>query len=217
MGGQPGSAERHALGAPHRNAVAGPAGAVRDGVFEQILAVLAGDLQERGGLDLSECFIDGIFVSAKKGAGVGPTKRGKGCKIMAVADRAGLPLAVHVGSASPAEVTLVASVLAESVATDAPHRLIGDKAYDSNGLDAELARRKIDMIAPHRAGRIQSKTKDGRKLRRYRRRWKVERLIAWLHNFRRILVRHEYKLEDYRALGHLGCIRILLRQPTFVG
>lgn len=43
---------------------------VRDGVFEQILAVLAGDLHERGALDLSECFIDGTFVSAKKGGQV---------------------------------------------------------------------------------------------------------------------------------------------------
>lgn len=71
------------------------------------------------------------------------------------------------------------------------------------------------MIAPNRRGRC--KTQDGRPLRRYRRRWKVERLIAWLQNFRRILVRHEVKLENYRAFVHLGCVRILLRQPMFMG
>jgi transposase len=40
----------------------------RSGLFEQILEALAQDLEERGKLDLSECFIDGTFVSAKKGA-----------------------------------------------------------------------------------------------------------------------------------------------------
>ncbi len=37
------------------------------GVFEQILRTLAEDLKERGGLDLSECFVDATFASAKKG------------------------------------------------------------------------------------------------------------------------------------------------------
>jgi transposase len=37
------------------------------GAFEAILRELAADLRERGGLDLSECFIDGTFVIAKKG------------------------------------------------------------------------------------------------------------------------------------------------------
>lgn len=43
---------------------------VEAGVFEQILSTLAADLKERGELDLSECFIDGTFVSAKKGGQV---------------------------------------------------------------------------------------------------------------------------------------------------
>ena len=41
---------------------------VRSGVFERVLQALADDLHERGGLDLSECHIDGTFVIAKKGA-----------------------------------------------------------------------------------------------------------------------------------------------------
>jgi transposase len=39
----------------------------RDGTLERVLATLAEDLRERGDLDLSECFIDGTFVVAKKG------------------------------------------------------------------------------------------------------------------------------------------------------
>jgi hypothetical protein len=41
---------------------------VRSGVLEQVLIALATDLQERGELELGECFIDGTFVIAKKGA-----------------------------------------------------------------------------------------------------------------------------------------------------
>jgi transposase len=40
---------------------------VRDRTYERILEALARDLKERGKLDLSECFIDGTFVVAKKG------------------------------------------------------------------------------------------------------------------------------------------------------
>ncbi len=143
---------------------------------------------------------------------MGPTKRGKGTKLMVVADAFGLPLAAHATSASPAEVTLVPATLETRFVAARPERLIGDKAYDSDPLDAVLAEQNVEMIAPHRRGRKKPKTQDGRVLRRYRRRWKVERLNAWLQNFRRILTRHERKAENYLGFVHLGCIKILLRQ-----
>jgi len=59
---------------------------------------------------------------------VGKTKRGKGSKIMAIADRQGLPVAVHVESATPHEVTLVHATLAERFVRQLPERLIGDNA-----------------------------------------------------------------------------------------
>jgi transposase len=130
---------------------------------------------------------------------------------MAVADGDGLPLAVYTESASPHEVRLVRKTLAERFTDDAPARLIGDKAYDSDPLDAELAEHGVEMIAPHKANRKRAVTQDGRKLRRYKRRWKVERLFAWLQNFRRILVRYEYHDDNYLGFVHLGCILILLR------
>jgi hypothetical protein len=71
-----------------------------------ILEVLAQALHDEGYLDLQEAFIDGSFAPAKRGgAAVGKTKRGKGTKIMAIADRQGLPIAVYVESATPHEVT----------------------------------------------------------------------------------------------------------------
>lgn len=131
---------------------------------------------------------------------------------MAVADRTGLPIAVGVGSAAPHEVTLVESTLANRFMDELPERLIGDRAYDSDPLDQRLAERGIEMIAPHRSNRKKPKTQDGRPLRRYRRRWHVERLFAWLQNFRRLITRHDYKLENYLGFVQLGCIIILIRQ-----
>jgi transposase len=93
-----------------------------------------------------------------------------------------------VQSASPHESRLV-EVLSHSFLDTLPQRLIGDKAYDSDALDNYLAREYgIEMIAPHRRYRRQT-TQDGRPLRRYRKRWRVERLFAWLHHFRRLVTR----------------------------
>lgn len=130
---------------------------------------------------------------------------------MAVANRDGAPVAIHIESASPAEVRLTRATLAQRFTPQIPERLIGDKAYDSDPLDQELAAQGIELIAPHRVNRKRVKTQDGRALRRYRRRWKIERLFAWLHNFRRLVVRYEYKPENYLGFVHLGCLIILMR------
>jgi len=146
----------------------------------------------------------------KGGLDVGKTKRGKGTKIMAITDASGLPIAVHVASASPHEVTLVHATLDATFGFDQPTRLIGDRAYDSDALDVELARDGIEMIAPNRRNR--RKTQDGRPLRRYRRRWRVERLFAWLHNFRRLVVRWERHVENFLGMVQLGMMIILTRR-----
>lgn len=74
---------------------------------------------------------------------------------MLIVDASGLPLAVHTERASPGEVTLVHDTLEASFGFDDPKRLVGDKAYDSDGLDAELAVLGIEMIAPNLRNREQ--------------------------------------------------------------
>jgi transposase len=130
---------------------------------------------------------------------------------MAIADGAGLPIAACIASASPHEVTLVEATIDAGFLEHAPERLIGDRAYDSNGLDERLrAERGIELIAPHLKSR-KHQTQDGRPLRRYRKRWKIERLFAWLQNFRRLITRHERHAENFLGFLQLGCICILLR------
>jgi len=148
----------------------------------------------------------------KRGAAVGPTRRGKGSKIMAISDGHGLPLAVHVASASPHETKLVETTLERRFLAETPQRLIGDRAYDSDPLDAQICERfGVRLIAPHNPMRSRKATQDGRVLRRYRRRWKIERLFAWLHNFRRVVIRWEYYPENFLGMVQLACAVILLR------
>jgi len=139
---------------------------------------------------------------------------------MVVASGQGIPLAAHLDSASPGEVTLIETVLAEvKVPRQAggrpksrPVRLIYDRAADSDPLRQRLAKRGIELICPHRSNRVKPATQDGRKLRRYKRRWKMERLFAWLGNFRRLVVRWDRDLRSYRAFFHMACLLITLRQ-----
>jgi len=147
----------------------------------------------------------------KRGYAVGKTKRGKGTKLMLIADRNGLPVAAYVDEASPHEVTLVHKTLAARFVDALPQRLIGDRAYDSDPLDAELAAQGGEIISPHRKNRVAAKTQDGRHLRRYKRRWKIERLNAWLQNFRRVTVRWDLYAHTYLGMVHLACMMIFLR------
>jgi transposase len=159
--------------------------------------------------------------SEKRGREVGKTKRGKGTKWMVVVDGRGIPLGEHLCSASPSEVRLAETTLASirvgrrhraGRPRQKPLRVIADKGYDSDALRARLRRRGILLIAPHRSNRHRTPPQDGRMLRRYKRRWTVERTFAWLGNFRRLVVRYDRSLQIYRAFFHIACFMTVLRR-----
>ena len=166
-------------------------------------------LHERGKLNLEEAFVDATFASAKKGAsrlaqpGAARARRSSLSPLVTVFLSPYLSTALRRPSAS------LLNTFWPAVFDKLPARLIGDKAYDSDPLDATLAEQYgIELIAPNRRNR--SKSQEGRKLRRSRRRWKVERLFAWLHNFRRLVTRWEYHIENFLGFLHLGCLKLLL-------
>jgi len=182
-------------------------------VLREVLCTLANELREQGGIDESECFVDAMFSSAKGGGeGIGLTKRGKGVKIMGIVDRHGLPLAASTHAANHHEVTLVQLTFDFYMIEAKPENLIGDKAYDSDDLDEELRQQGVAMIAPHRSNRRKLRTQDGRPLRRYQRRWLVERFFAWIQWHRRILIRWEYYAQNFLGFVQLACALILLKQ-----
>jgi transposase len=186
---------------------------VRDGVFEKLLQTAGRCVERRGEYRLYECFIDATFSKAKGGGdGIGVTRVGKGVKIMVLVDARGLPVAVDTTSAGPHESRLVQPLFDFMLTRSMPQRVIGDKAYDSDKLDQELAERGVELIAPHRTNRKdENVTQDRRPLRRYRRRWTVERSIAWIQNFRRLCIRWEKSTKLFRGFLHLGCTLLLLR------
>ena len=120
---------------------------------------------------------------------------------MAIADARGLPIAVGLASGPCHEAPLVEATLGRKFVRGRLLRLIGDKAYDSNKLDAALRKRGIDMISPNHSTR-KLQNQDGRKLRRYKRRWLVERVFAWLMRSRRLVTRYEHKAEDGNGFHH---------------
>jgi len=132
---------------------------------------------------------------------------------MICSDGQGIPLAVMTETASRHEVKLVEPLLENmTLQNRQPSRLIYDKAADSDPLRARLKERGIDLICPHKINRKKPKTQDGRKLRRYKRRWKIERSIAWLHNYRRIVTRWEYHAHLFLGFVKLACMFTLLKR-----
>jgi hypothetical protein len=115
---------------------------------------------------------------------VGKTTRGKGTKLMVLADGQGTPLGVCVEKASLSEVTLLERTR-DSVQVKRrrgvhrrpykPERLMADHGDDSNGARALLVRREIAPIIPKRRHNTGATHQDGRKLRRDTRRWISER------------------------------------------
>jgi transposase len=187
----------------------------REKVLRDVLVDLANALREEGAIDESECFIDASFASAKGGGeAIGPTRRGKGVKILAIVDRHGLPLSVSTHAANHHEVTLVQLSFEFYMIEAKPDNLIGDRAYDSDKLDEELKNEGIELIAPHRGNRKKRQTQDGRRLRRYERRWLIERFFAWIQWQRRLLIRWEYYAENFLGFVQLAARHMGAKSAT---
>jgi len=156
----------------------------------------------------------GHLARLKRGSGVGLTKKGKGNKIMAICEANGLLVALAVTDANPHESTLVDTTIQALALNEIPDVLVGDKAYDADVLRKLLWHKYgIRLVAPNRRNRTHNH-EDGRRLRRYKRRWHIERCFAWLHNYRKIVVRWERKIENWvgfiwLAAGNLLANRVM--------
>jgi len=192
------------------------------GVWLTIWRAFLAELNERQQLQWSEAFLDSSFALAKKGAR-------ESAKPSGARGRSGWwwstarvflwettftlppPSEVKLG-----EIALVSIRLRRRLQAarprQKPERVIMDRGYDSDGLRKQLRRRGIEPIVPHRKGRRKPPTQDGRALRRYKRRWIIERTIAWLGNFRRLAVRYDRSLTIYRGFFHIACFMITLRR-----
>lgn len=144
---------------------------------------------------------------------MGVTKIGKGTKVELVCDAHGLPLGVTIAAANVPETELIEPVLDAVVIEEGePKHLLYDKAGDSDPLRERLEDRGVELVTPHRKNRRRPPLQDGRALRRYKRRFKVEHLIQRLKVFRRLRVRYEYLSRMFAGFVQLGCLLIMLHE-----
>jgi len=130
---------------------------------------------------------------------------------MLMVDGEGTPLSAFVTDAATSEVQSIETLVDERMTARTPKHLLYDKAADADWLRESLQMRGILLLCPHRENRTKASANDGRILRRYKRRYKVERSISWLHNFRRLITRWEYYPELFQSFVHLACLLTILK------
>ncbi|MBK9119045.1 MAG: IS5 family transposase [Phycisphaerales bacterium] len=133
-------------------------------------------------------------------------------KIMVLVDARGLPVAIDTAQADAHESRCVQALFDFVLTRETPPRVIGDKAYDSDKLDEELAQRGMEMIAPHRGNRKPENVTQDRPAAAAKRRWTVERTISWIQNYRRLCIRWEKSSCLFSGFLHMTCTLLLLSE-----
>lgn len=131
---------------------------------------------------------------------------------MLMTDGKGIPVSAFTTSAQVAEVNTIETLVDVTILDKRPDHLLYDKAADADWLRDALEERGIEQITPHRRNRKKPTRQDGRPLRRYKHRWKIERTFSWVGNCRRVLVRHEYYAHLFEGFLHWACLLVCFKQ-----
>ena len=165
-------------------------------------------------IGLAPLWIVGVSGRSAVGKKTGPSptdRRKRGSKHHVLTDAQGIPLAALVTGAHRHDVTQLLPLL-EAIPPvrgkrgrprRRPHRVQGDRGYDSEPHRQELRARGIIPILAKRG------TGHGSGLGVYR--WVVERTLAWLPQWRRLRVRYERRADIHEAFLTLGCALICWR------
>lgn len=134
-------------------------------------------------------------------------------KLEVVTDASGLPLGMATAGANVSEQALLVEALADvPVAVPDGTPVVADKGHDSDPLRDDLEAEGFVPVIPHRKNRVRPRRADGRRLRRYKRRWKAERTNAWLHCYRALAVRWSRYSFMYTGLVYLAFIHMALQR-----
>jgi transposase len=134
-------------------------------------------------------------------------------KLEVVSDASGLPLGMAAAAADASEPDLLRFAL-NSVPVDVPPGtpILLDKGYDSDPLRDELEDTGYEPVIPHRRNRVRPSRNDGRRFRRYRRRYRIERTNAWLHCYRGVAFRWSRDAFMYEGLVYISFIHMALQR-----
>lgn len=154
-----------------------------------------------------------LLSSEKRGDFVGVGRKGKGTTALVLMDADKTPLGIVIAPACDHEVNHIERLLDHAV-VELPEefKLLYDGAADSDPLRERLAKRGVDLICRHRKNRVKPPIQDGRKLRRSRHRWRIERVNAWLHNYGRIITRKDRLGSMFLGWLQLACLFTILKR-----
>jgi IS5 family transposase len=134
-------------------------------------------------------------------------------KLEVVTDATGLPLGLAAAAANVSEQELLVPALDDvPLAVPDGTPVVADKGHDSDPLRDDLEAEGFIPVIPHRKSRVKPSRNDGRRLRRYRHRWLIERTNAWLHCYRGLAVRWSYYSFMYVGLVYLSFIHLALQR-----
>lgn len=134
-------------------------------------------------------------------------------KLEVVTDATGLPLGLAAAAANVSEQQLLVPALDDvPLAVPDGTPVVADKGHDSDPLRDDLEAEGFVPVIPHRKSRVKPSRNDGRRLRRYRHRWLIERTNAWLHCYRGLAVRWSYYSFMYVGLVYLSFIHLALQR-----
>jgi transposase len=134
-------------------------------------------------------------------------------KLEVVVEREGLPLGLASAGANVSEHALLMPAL-DDIPLELPRGIpvVADKGHDSDALRDDVEAAGFVPVSPHRRNRVKPSRNDGRRLRRYRNRWRVERTNAWLHCYRGLAVRWSYYPFMYVGMAYLAFIHMTLKR-----
>jgi len=134
-------------------------------------------------------------------------------KLEIVVEGTGLPVGLEIAAADVSEQQLLMPALNDvPIAVPPGTPVVADKGHDSDALRDDLEAAEFTPVIPHRQNRVKPSRNDGRRLRRYRHRWLVERTNAWLHCYRALAVRWVYYPFMYAGLAYLSFIHMALQR-----
>jgi transposase len=197
----------------------------RTGLWQRCLALLLQQAQAHGRIDWSLQFVDGTIIrahqhaaGARKGDGdqaLGRSRGGFSTKLHLRADRSGKPLVLLLTAGQVHEQRMFEPLMQGAAIRSSrsgrprqrPHRLGGDKGYNSRRNRRYLQQHGIGSVIPHKRNERHRGPFDRSA---YRERNVIERLINRLKQFRRIATRYEKKACYYLTMITLAAMLLWL-------
>lgn len=134
-----------------------------------------------------------------------------------------MPIGRDVAGANRPDMTLVEATLESTPVdrpeptADEPQHLCGDKGYDYPAVRELVAAWGYTAHIPVKNAKGAAPV-EREKIPGYRaRRWVVERTHSWMNRFRRLLIRWEKKVPNYKAFLHFACAWITYKAAGVLG